>query len=85
MIKRRDPQLVSMDNITLGWLNELARKAKIEAEIMDNISLCADGCGRPWTDDKIRHQRAILRGATPDVLVCNACFRSVKVTNEEGN
>ena len=45
MIKRRDPHhTIAMDNITLGWLNEAALKAKHGAELMDTISLCAD-CG----------------------------------------
>ena len=48
---------------------------------MNKIALCASNCGRPWTDDLIRHQRAILRGATVDVLVCDTCWKAVKVGN----
>ena len=76
MIKRRDPHhTIAMDNITLGWLNEAALKAKHGAELMDTISLCADCGARPWTTDIVRHQKAILRGATPVVLICGECFK----------
>lgn len=82
MIKKRDPQIVALDRLSLGRLNILAAKAKLGAEIMDKIAICA-ACGAvPWTDDLIRHQRAILRGATPDVLVCDTCLKAVK--NESG-
>ena len=79
MVERRDPKTVALDGMDLGRLNVLALKAKAGAELMDNIALCVEGCGQPWTNDLIRHQRAILRGATVDVLVCDTCFRSVKV------
>ena len=82
MVKQRDPQIIAMDNHSLAYFNTLARKAKIGAELMDTISFCADCGTKPWTTDLVRHQRAILRGATPDVLVCDACFRGTKVGNE---
>ena len=63
----------------LAYLNTLAMKHKLGAEIMDTISLCADCGTKPWTIDLLRHQRAILRGATVDVLVCDTCWKAVKV------
>ena len=84
MIKRRDPQIIAMDNLSLGYLNTLALKHKHGAEVMDNIPLCATCGAVPWTNDLLRHQKAVLRGATPDVLVCDTCFKGVKVANESG-
>ena len=85
MVKSRDPQIVALDNLSLAFLNILSLKAKAGAEIMNKIALRAANCGRPWTDDLIRHQRAILRGATVDVLVCAQCFQAVKVGKLVGN
>ena len=85
MVERRDPKIVALDGMDLGRLNVLALKAKAGAQLMDTIALCAEGCGRPWTNNLFRHQRAILRGATADVLVCDTCFKAVKVTTESGN
>ncbi len=79
MIKKRDPQTIALDGMSLASLNILALKAKAGTELMDTISTCAEGCGRPWTNDIVRHQRALLRGATPDVLVCGPCFKAVVV------
>ena len=79
MFERRDPRIVALDGLSLAHLNILALKRKLGAEIMDNIPLCATCGAVPWTDDLIRHQRAILRKATPDILVCDTCFKGVKV------
>ena len=75
MVKRRGPQIIAMDNLSLGYMNTLALKHKLGTEIMDTISICADCNTKPWTNDLLRHQKAILRGATPDVLVCDTCFK----------
>ena len=79
MIKRRDPRIVALDGMSLAHLNTLALKRKLGAEIMDTIALCAADCGRPWTDDLVRHEKAILRGAVASVLVCAQCLGAVKV------
>ena len=79
---RRDPKTIALDGMDLGRLNILSLKAKAGAKLMDTIAPCAEGCGRPWTNDLFRHQRAILRGATVNVLVCATCFNAVKVTTE---
>ena len=74
MIKKRDPQIVALDRLSLGRLNILAAKAKLGAEIMDKIAICA-ACGAvPWTDDLVRHQKALLRGASLNILVCKDCW-----------
>ena len=52
---------------------------------MNSISLCAECGAAPWTDDLIRHQRAMLRGATLDVLVCDKCLGAVKVSTKTGH
>ena len=80
-LEERKQRLLSLDGLSLGHLNELAAIARAGAERMDTIPLCADGCGRPWTTDIVRHQRAVLRGATEAVLICDKCFKEVKVTN----
>ena len=83
-LEQRKQRLLSLDGLSLGHLNELAAIARAGAERMDNIPLCADGCGRPWTDDLVRHQKATLRGAVASVLVCAQCLGAVKVDNETG-
>lgn len=75
MIKRRDPQIVALDGMSLAHINALALRHKLGAEIMDTISLCGSCGTKHWTNDLLRHPRAILRGATPDVLVCDTCFK----------
>ena len=61
---------MALARINIGWLKSKAG--------MDTIAPCVD-CGCPWTADLERHQRALLRGATPDVLVCDACFAAVEI------
>ena len=58
--------------INTNWL----KKSKAE---MDTIAPCVD-CGGPWTDEIERHQKAILRGASPAVLVCDTCFKAMSDT-----
>ena len=60
-----------LNNISFDWLTSKPG--------MDEIALCAEGCGNLWTDDLARQQRALLRGATPDVLVCDACFAAIEI------
>ena len=67
--RSEDGQALARINIT--WL----KKKKTG---MDTIAPCVD-CGCPWTDEIERHQRAILRGASPAVLVCDACFTAVSI------
>ena len=79
----RKESLISMEgmalaNLNIGWL-----KAKAGAELMDTITPCADRCGRPWTTDIVRHQKALLRGATPDVLICDTCFKAIQILPRE--
>ena len=74
-------RVVSLDGMSLAHLTSLGLKAKAGSKLMNSISLCAECGAAPWTDDLIRHQRAMLRGATLDVLVCNACLAAVKVNN----
>ena len=81
----RKERVISLDGLTLASINIGWLKAKAGAELMDTITLCADGCGRPWTTDIVRHQKALLRGATPDVLICNVCFKAIQILPlEEG-
>ena len=61
---------MALARINIGWLKSKAG--------MDMIAPCVD-CGGAWTADLERHQRALLRGATPDVLVCDACFAVVEI------
>ncbi len=69
---------MALANLNIGWL-----KAKAGAELMDTITPCADRCGRPWTTDIVRHQKALLRGATPDVLICDTCFKAIQILPRE--
>ena len=68
----RAARTVSLDGLAMGNLAELIIKARADADRMGKIADCAT-CGEPWTSDLVRHQRAIMRGATPDVLVCVDC------------
>ena len=77
--RERQKRLISLDGLALVHLNRMAAVARASADRMDSIAICAGGCGQPWTADLIRHQRAILRGATPDVLVCDGCLGAVTV------
>lgn len=79
--RERARRLISLDGLTLASLNCMAALARADARRMDSIALCSSGCGQPWTNDLIRHQRALLKGATPDVLVCDECFGAVKLGN----
>ena len=74
MVKRQETRTISLDGITLASLSDLVLKARAGTQVMDTIALCAVCGAVPWTDDLVRHQRAILRGATLDVLVCKDCW-----------
>ena len=67
---QRSEDGMALARINIGWLKSKAG--------MDTIAPCVD-CGGPWADEIERHQRALLRGATPDVLVCDACFAAVEI------
>ena len=69
----RKERVISLDGQSLAGINSSWLKAKAGAELMDTITTCANGCGQPWTTDIVRHQKALLRGATPDVLICAPC------------
>ena len=72
----RKERVISLDGQTLANINVSWLKAKAGAELMDTITPCADGCGRPWTTDIVRHQKALLRGA---ILICDVCFKAIKI------
>ena len=75
----RKKAIISLDGLTLAAINTNWLKVKAGAELMNTISPCADGCGRPWTTDIVRHQKALLRGATPEVLICDTCFKAIRI------
>ena len=79
----RKERVISLDGQTLASINIGWLKAKAGAELMETITFCADGCGRPWTTDLVRHQKALLRGATPDVLICDTCFKAIQILPRE--
>ena len=68
----------SEDGQALARINTNWLKSKAE---MDTIAPCVD-CGGPWTDEIERHQRAILRGASPAVLVCDTCFKAIRIPED---
>ena len=43
----RKERVISLDGQSLAGINSSWLKAKAGAELMDTITTCADGCGRP--------------------------------------
>ena len=70
----RKERVISLDGQTLAGINIGWLKAKAGAELMDTIALCATCGAVPWTDDLVRHRKALLRGASLNILVCKDCW-----------
>ena len=79
--RERKRRSISLDGMSLAHLNRMAAVARADANRMESIAPCATGCGQPWTNDLVKHQRALLRSASPDVLVCDKCLGAVAVGN----